>query len=217
MRDLYRYSTIVALCGLLGAAPVQAGEALDQAIRQLQGAWAEARYQTPAEQQEAAYERLEKAAEMTAAQFPDRAEPLIWQAIILSSHAGASGGLAALGQVRQARALLEQAEALDAAALDGSIYTSLGSLYYQVPGWPLGYGDDDRAETYLKKALALNPDGIDPNYFYGDYLYQQARYAEAVDYLGRALAAAPRPGRELADRGRRAEAQSALERARARQ
>jgi len=217
MRDLYRYSTIVALCGLLGAAPVQAGEALDQAIRQLQGAWAETRYQTPAEQQEAAYERLEKAAEMTADQFPGRAEPLVWQAIILSSHAGASGGLAALSRVRQARALLEQAETLDAGALDGSIYTSLGSLYYQVPGWPLGYGDDDRAEAYLKKALALNPDGIDPNYFYGDYLYRQARYAEAVDYLGRALAAAPRPGRELADRGRRAEAQSALERARARQ
>jgi tetratricopeptide (TPR) repeat protein len=207
---------MLALCGLLGAAPGHAGEALDQAIRQLQRAWAETRYQTPADQQDTAYERLEKAAEMTTAQFPGRAEPLIWQAIILSSHAGASGGLAALTQVRRARTLLEQAEALDPGALDGSVYTSLGSLYYQVPGWPLGYGDDDQAEAYLQKALALNPDGIDPNYFYGDYLYQQARYAEAVDYLGRALAAPPRPGLELADQGRRAEAQSALERARAR-
>jgi tetratricopeptide (TPR) repeat protein len=216
MRDLSRYLKMLALCGLLGAAPGHAGEALDQAIRQLQRAWAETRYQTPADQQDTAYERLEKAAEMTTAQFPGRAEPLIWQAIILSSHAGASGGLAALTQVRRARTLLEQAEALDPGALDGSVYTSLGSLYYQVPGWPLGYGDDDQAEAYLQKALALNPDGIDPNYFYGDYLYQQARYAEAVDYLGRALAAPPRPGRELADQGRRAEAQSALERARAR-
>ncbi|MBV2263899.1 MAG: tetratricopeptide repeat protein, partial [Thauera sp.] len=95
--------------------------------------------------------------------------------------------------------------------LDGSAYTSLGGLYYQVPGWPLGFGDDAQAEKLLKQALAINPGGIDPNYFYGDFLSRQKRYAEARTALEKALAAPDRPGRESADAGRRAEARRLLE------
>jgi Tfp pilus assembly protein PilF len=50
-----------------------------------------------------------------------------------------------------------------------------GALYYQVPGWPIGFGDKDKANELLKKALALNPDGIDPNYFYGDFLLKEKK------------------------------------------
>jgi Tfp pilus assembly protein PilF len=148
------------------------------------------------------------------ARHADRAEPLVWKAIILSSHAGAVGGLGALGKVKEARRLLEQAEAIDPEALDGSVYTSLGSLYYQVPGWPVGFGSDEQAEKYLKKALSVNPDGIDPNYFYGDYLLEQKRYREAVGYLEKALQAPDRPQRAVADEGRRNEARNKLAEAR---
>ena len=48
--------------------------------------------------------------------------------------------------------------------MDGAAYTSLGALYYQVPGWPLGFGDDAAARTMLRKGLAIDPDGIDANY-----------------------------------------------------
>ncbi len=57
----------------------------------------------------------------------------------------------------------------------------------------------------LQKALALNPTGIDPNYFYAEYLFEQGRHEEALKYLDRAAQAAPRPGRESADKGRREE------------
>ncbi|MCB1601512.1 MAG: tetratricopeptide repeat protein [Xanthomonadales bacterium] len=116
---------------------------------------------------------------------------------------------------KQARQSLEAAIKINPAALDGSAYTSLGSLYYQVPGWPVGFGDDDKAEELLKKALALAPDGIDANFFYGDYLMDQGRYGEAIAVLEHAAAAAPRPGRELADQGRQAEIQAKLAKARA--
>jgi len=125
--------------------------------------------------------------------------------------AGAKGGLGALGLVKEAKAELETALRLDPQALDGSAYTSLGSLYYQVPGWPVGFGDDAQAEKLLKQALAINPGGIDPNYFYGDFLARQKRYAEARTALERALAAPDRPGRASADAGRRAEARRLLE------
>jgi len=57
----------------------------------------------------------------------------------------------------------------------------------------------------LTKALEINPDGIDPNYFYGEFLYEEGDYPKALEYLDRAAKAAPRPGREVADKGRQAE------------
>ena len=135
-------------------------------------------------------------------------ERRIWQGIVLSTWAGAKGGLGALGLAKRARQPLEAALKIDPTALDGSAYTSLGSLYSKVPGFPAGFGDDDKAEQLLQAALKVSPDGIDPNYFYGEFLVDEDRYAEAVTYLTRALAAPPRPNRELADKGRRAEAEA---------
>lgn len=76
---------------------------------------------------------------------------LIWSAIIDSSWAGAKGGLGALSLVKQARSDLEKAISIDPNALQGSAWTSLGALYYQVPGWPIGFGDKNKAEEMLKK------------------------------------------------------------------
>ncbi len=55
-----------------------------------------------------------------------------------------------------------------------------------------------------------NPDGLDSLYFRGDHLYRQGRYGEARGALLKALQAPPRPGREVADQGRRAEIQALL-------
>ena len=183
-------------------------------LSRIQNAWALANYQTPADDQEQAFEKLVAEARKLADANPDSAEPKIWLAIVLSTDAGVTGGLGALGKVKEARKLLEAAEKINPDALNGSIYTSLGSLYYQVPGWPIGFGDDEKAEQYLKKALAMNPDGIDPNYFYGDFMLEERNYQQAVSYLEKAAAAAPRPGRELADKGRKAEVQEKLAEAR---
>ncbi|MFC5717353.1 TRAP transporter TatT component family protein [Pseudomonas sp. GCM10022188] len=187
----------------------------EQSLKQLQSRWAEINYQLPEAQREAAFERLAGEAEAALRAEPRAPELLIWRGIILSTWAGAKGGLGALDLVKQARGQFEQALQLDPKALDGSAYTSLGSLYYQVPGWPVGFGDDERAERLLKQALILNPNGIDPNYFYGDFLLREKRYAEAEKALQKALAAPPRPGREVADAGRRKEAQALLEKTQA--
>jgi hypothetical protein len=36
----------------------------------------------------------------------------------------------------------------------------------------------------------LNPDGIDPNFFYGEFLFEQDEYAPALEHLQKALRAA---------------------------
>lgn len=187
-----------------------ADEAAD--IQKLQTRWAEIKYQTPEAEQEKAFVTLVDEAEQLRT-ANTRAPYLIWEAIIRSTYAGAKGGLGALDQVKQAKKLLEQAIKLDPAALNGSAYTSLGSLYYQVPGWPVGFGDDKKANDMLLKGLSYNPDGIDSNYFYGDYLLDKKDYQQAVVTFEKALKAIPRPGRESADAGRKIEIEAALAKA----
>lgn len=183
---------------------------MQQDIMAVQHGWAKANYDTPKKEQEKAFEELVQQAQAVVDANPDKAEPKVWQAIVLSTQAGVVGGLGALSKVKEARKLLEAAEKIDPNVLNGSVYTSLGSLYYQVPGWPLGYGSDKKAEQYLKKALAANPEGIDPNYFYGDFLLELGKPAEAVKYFEKAMQAPARPDRPLADSGRKKEIEAKL-------
>jgi tetratricopeptide (TPR) repeat protein len=210
MKRLLLFLSLFLITALVSAAGV------DDDVRVLQRQWEEIKYRKPAAEQVAAYEALAAEAAQVRSRYADRAEPEIWYGIIVASHAGAKGGFAALSLAKQAKRALEHALALDAKALDGSAYTSLGSLYYQVPGWPIGFGDDRKAREMLQQALAINPDGIDPNFFLGDYLYRKGDYAGARQALERALKAAPRPERPLADEGRRLEIETLLKEIRAR-
>ena len=201
----------LVLFASLNTASLAAPPTLDDAIADIGHRWAKVSYQIPEAGREAAFGPLIAHTQQVAQAYPGRAEPMIWEAIVLSSAAKAEGGLGALSKVKQARDLLLAAEKINPNALNGSIYNSLGSLYAKVPGWPIGFGDKKKAKAYFEKALALNPDGIDPNYFYADMLADQGDYAQAADHLKRALAAPARPGREDADAGRRREATQLLE------
>ncbi|POA77862.1 Tetratricopeptide repeat-containing protein [Pseudomonas mohnii] len=198
---------------LLGALS-QSAWALDAADEQrllgIQQNWAHIQYELPEGQRTAAFEKLAAQASTFTQERQSVAEAWIWSGIVTSSWAGAQGGLGALSKVKEAKVDLEKALALDPKALQGSAYTSLAALYDRVPGWPIGFGDADKAEQLLKTALQLNPNGIDSLYFWGDHLYRQKRYTEAKAALQKALQAAPRPGRETADAGRRKEIEALL-------
>jgi tetratricopeptide (TPR) repeat protein len=199
------------LAALLIAGSSLAGAATpEELIRPIQEQWAEIKYKQPEKQQVERYNKLAAQARKIVESNPSVAETLIWEGIVLSSEAGAKGGLGALGLAKEARQRLDEALKLNDKALSGSAYTSLATLYAKVPGWPIGFGDKERAEEYFRKSLAINPNGIDPNFFYGEYLADRDRITEARTHLEAALKAPPRPGRELADSGRRQEIQALL-------
>lgn len=201
----------VSLIAVLWLFAVQAWSAgFDDELLGIQHRWAEIQYQLPEDQKEDAFEDLANQAAKLVEDNPQSAEVLIWQGIVLSTYAGAKGGLGALSLVKQARKSLEAALAIDENALEGSAHTSLGSLYYQVPGWPLSFGDDDEAKRHLQEALRINPNGIDPNFFFGDFLIEQGEPERARVYLEKALAAPARPNRPLADEGRKEEIRDRL-------
>ena len=118
--------------------------------------------------------------------------------------------MSAMKVAKAARAALEQAEKLDATALSGGIYASLGALYSKVPGGFIGFGDDALAAQYFEKALDVDPDNIDNNYFYGEFLLDQGDYGRARAVLEHALAAPAVVDRPVFDAGRREEIRDLL-------
>ena len=136
--------------------------------------------------------------------YPGRPEPLIWEGIVTSEEAGMASTLSAMGYAKKAKAILEEAYQKNPAALDAGAPTSLGVLYYRVPGFPFGFGDNDKARQLLAQAVSLAPNGMDANYFYADFLVGQHEYAAAYKVLKHALALPPQTKRPLWDKNRRA-------------
>jgi tetratricopeptide (TPR) repeat protein len=179
---------------------VFADEAQELAIIQKQ--WAVANYELEDKAQLDAFTKLSEQSALFVKNYPNSAQTHIWHGIVLASFAGAKGGLGALGLAKEAKASLEQALEIDGTSLGGSAYASLATLYSKVPGWPIGFGDDDKAAKLFKQGLAFNADGIDTNYLYGEYLYDEGDYKEAKARLLVAQAAGIRETRPKADKYR---------------
>jgi len=184
---------------------------IDAVLAGVQKEWAHIKYQLPRHQRKAAFRKLHARVKQIRITHPGKAEPLLWEGIILTDYAGERGGLRALQMIKQTRNLFEKALALNPYASHGAAYTQLGNLYFEVPGWPLGFGDRDKARDLLKKGLSISPDSLDANYFMGKFLLKQRKYREASHYFRRALTAPPRPDRAVADKGRKFDAKRMME------
>lgn len=211
---VFQRRTVTALMALglmLTGIAVQAAagaEPVPEPVVALQQHWAHANYETEGKARKQAFKALTVEADQLVQALPEQADAHIWAGIVYSTYAGEVSMFSAGKQVKRARAELARALEINPEAMHGSAYTSLGALLYQIPGF-MG-GDDEEAETLLLKGLSLNPDGIDANYFYASFLIDQHRDDEARPYLEKALQAPDRPGRPVADAGRRAEVLKAL-------
>lgn len=174
--------------------------------------WAQIKYQLPKNQRKGAFRKLYARAKQIRITHTGKAEPLLWEGIILTEYAGERGGLRALQMIEQSRKLFEKALEIDPYVSHGAAYTQLGNLYFEVPGWPFGFGDRGKARVLLKKGLSISPADLDANYFMGKFLLRQKKYRESARHFLRVLAAPPRLGRVIADTGRKSDARKMLER-----
>lgn len=116
-----------------------------------------------------------------------------------AQYAGYIGGVGALKYAKAARKYLEKSTELDPSIYGASAHSVLGTIYDQVPGWPIGFGDKKKALKNYQSALRLSPDGMDSNFTYGEYLFNQKKYAEAKTYFEKAKLAPARSDRPKAD------------------
>jgi tetratricopeptide (TPR) repeat protein len=205
-----KLSLVAAALAAAIASPLLADEFGDGLAR-IQQEWAVANYQVHDEKARSnAFAVLLEHASAFRAQHSHRAEAFAWEGIVLSTYAGEVSAMSAMKYAKAARAALQNAEKLDATALAGGVYASLGALYSKVPGGFIGFGDDKLAAQYFQKALAVDPDNIDNNYFYGEFLLDQGDYGRARAVLEHALAAPPVAARPVFDAGRRHEIHTLL-------
>jgi tetratricopeptide (TPR) repeat protein len=184
--------------------PAAAADAADAEVHRLQTTWEAIKFGVPeGDEQTRQMNALGEDADAVAAKFPDRVEVLIWDGIITSERASMASAFSALGLAKRARDILEQAYKMAPAKLDAGAPTSLGVLYYRVPGFPIGFGDKDRARQLLEQAVKLAPTGLDAWYFYGDFLYEQKEYAKSAEVFRHALSLPTHPDRPAWDKNRR--------------
>jgi len=209
MKNLFLL-TAAALASL--AAPAFASPpGMAENVKAMNDLWANVAYRMEgSSHQAAALNKLDKQAAMVVARYPGEAEPLLWQGIILSEEAKRANILHKLSLATRARDVISKAYAIDPHAGHGGAAMSLGVLYYRVPGAPIGFGDKAKAKVLLKQALALDPNGLDANYFYGDYLAVVGDKAGAKAFLEKALRAPHDPSRPVWDAGRRGEVRALL-------
>jgi tetratricopeptide (TPR) repeat protein len=174
---------------------------LDDDIRTLAESWAEAKYlsKTDSERKEK-MDKVGSQADRLVTRYPGIVEPLIWDGIVTSERASLTWGFTALKLATKARDILIVAEKQDPKALDAGAPTSLGVLYYRVPGFPVGWGDTEKARHYLEEAIRNAPNGRDAHYFYADFLFEQREYKQAEAVLMKALSLPSHPERPIWDR-----------------
>jgi tetratricopeptide (TPR) repeat protein len=188
-----------------GGARASNNKAMDADIHSVEIQWEHIKFDEDGSPNQLQHiDALAKFADGLVQKYPGKVEPLIWDGIVTSEEAGMAGSLSAMGYAKKAKAILDEAYAKNPAALDAGAPTSLGVLYSRVPGWPLGFGDNDKARALLAQAVSLAPNGMDANYFYADFLMAQQEYAAADKVLRHALALPPQNNRPLWDKNRRA-------------
>jgi tetratricopeptide (TPR) repeat protein len=184
--------------------PARAADAVDGEVHRLQSTWEAIKFGVPeGDEQTRQMNALGEDADALAAKFPDRPEALIWDGIITSERASMASAFSALGLAKRARDILEEAYKMAPARLDAGATTSLGVLYYRVPGFPIGFGDKAKARQLLEQAIKLAPTGLDAWYFYGDFLYEQKEYKKSAEVFRHALTLPQRPDRPVWDKNRR--------------
>ncbi|MEW8206746.1 MAG: hypothetical protein AB2746_11535 [Candidatus Thiodiazotropha taylori] len=74
----------------------------------------------------------------------------------------------------------------------------------------MGFGDDEKAEQHLLKALDVNPENIDANFYYAEFLLHEKRLQPAITAFEKVLALPIRANNRVADAGLKRAAEAAL-------
>ncbi|MBS1165023.1 MAG: Tetratricopeptide 2 repeat protein [Proteobacteria bacterium] len=178
--------------------------AFDSALHNLEIRWETVKFTIPpGDKQTAEMEKVGTEADALMARYPSRVEAEIWDGILKSEQASMASAFSALSLAKEARAILEKAYTENPAALDAGAPTSLGVLYYRVPGFPIAFGDNKKARSLLEQATTSAPHGLDAWYFYGDFLMNEGENDKARQVFTYALSIPENLDRPLWDKSRR--------------
>ena len=211
-KGLGSFATAIATILLVAlSACVQATEnsSLKSELLRLAHDWEHVKLQvSDRDDQERQMASLAQRAGQIAKQYENVPDPIVWIGIITSEQASIANEngspIKALELAKRARDILEKVEMTNPDTMDAGAPTALGVLYDRAPGFPIGFGDKARARHYLEEAIRNAPNGLDANFFYGDFLYKHGEQSEAVKVLEHALTLPELSNRPIWDKSLRA-------------
>ena len=113
---------------------------------------------------------------------------LYWKAAAMGKLAKDTGILNALRMIRPMERMLLKVVALDEKYEDAGGHRALGRMYHKLPGFPISFGNNQKALTHLKRAHELFPKDIITRAFYAEVLYDEGRKEEARKHADFVLA-----------------------------
>ena len=183
---------------------------VDTAMQPLKKEWAEIKYVVSDKQKVSQLESLLKRVDVVAAKHPTEVQPVVWRGTMLSTLASLKSGFSALSSAKKAKKELEIALSRNASAEKGYAHVILGALYSKVPGKPIGFGSKEKAKRHFLTALQMDPDGLDANFFYGEFLLEQGDFVAAKKHLEVAQKSPVNVENKVWDEGRRQEIAKAI-------
>ena len=203
---------VAALLAVLACSSATAAD-LDQELAALARERDAAQYGTATDEARfKGFEAMSTHAAALAKQHPRRPEPLVFEAWALIDQSSVHKNFSSLGLLKQARQKLEAALALE--PNNAAANSTLGSLYFNVPRFPLSFGDKKKGRAYSKKALAIEPTSGWMNLDYAKCLLKDEDYLGAIKHATVTLQAPMHPGSKR-DTNSRAEAEAVIVQAKA--
>ena len=143
------------------------------------------------------YQRAIDAAEQATKVNPKSASGHFWRAAAIGRQGLDKGVLKALNNASTMRDSLEITIEKNEKIERGAAHRALGRLYYELPGFPLSFGNNKKALEHLEKAYAIGPQEPANNAYYAQMLVKNGKKDEAKKYIDYVLAYPVKPEHKL--------------------
>ena len=140
---------------------------------------ANAEIESETEQRIALYIRCIETADIALANNRDEVVALYWKAVALGKLSEEKGILNALRSMRPIEKLFLRVIELNENYDNAGGHKALGRMYFKLPGFPISFGNKEKALYHLKRAYELFPYDIIALAFYAEALFETGNKSEA--------------------------------------
>ena len=124
-------------------------------------------------------------------QSPNDVAAQLWWAANMGAHGVVRGIMSSLFYLKDLEKSGKKAVDLDETYFHGAPLRLLGRFYHQVPGFPIGPGDNKKALKMLERAVELGPEFYMNHVYLADVLISRYKKADAKKLLNKVIEAEP--------------------------
>ncbi|MCB1317957.1 MAG: hypothetical protein KDK27_18460 [Leptospiraceae bacterium] len=142
---------------------------------------------------------------------PDSVAAHTWYASSMGSHGLVRGIMSSLFYLGPIEKHAKKAVELDESYFEAAPLRLLGRFYHQAPGWPVGPGDNKKAQELLERSIEVGPEFAFNQVYLADLYISKGKKDDARKMLEAALALPERSNMPIHYQRSQAQARSLME------